>query len=135
MRISDWSSDVCSSDLPRIARRFSVVGDRYKFKVYINEKEVTTRDRGYHSDLQFWWDLDGQTRTDQLPLATSLASDEKGSKCVARLGDMVVHEDQVYRLRGFIATVAKTKRTEAHTSELQSLMRITYAVFCLQQKT
>src|SRR3546814_3254604 len=47
---------------PRIARRFSVVGDRYKFKVYINEKEVTTRDRGYHSDLQFWWDLDGQTR-------------------------------------------------------------------------
>src|SRR3546814_14869981 len=97
MRISDWSSDVCSSDLPRIARRFSVVGDRYKFKVYINEKEVTTRDRGYHSDLQFWWDLDGQTRTDQLPLATSLASDEKGSKCVARLGDMVVHEEQVYR--------------------------------------
>src|SRR3546814_8564736 len=28
----------------------------------------------------------------------------------------------------------KTQRSEEHTSELQSLMRISYAVFCLQQK-
>lgn len=95
---------------PRIARRFSVVGDRYKFKVYINGKEVTTRDRGYHSDLQFWWDLDDTTRVEQLPLATSLASDEKGTKCVARLENDVIYNSQVYNVRGFIATVAKPKQ-------------------------
>ncbi len=95
---------------PRIARRFSVVGDRYKFKVYINEKEVTTRDRGYHSDLQFWWDLDDQTRAEQLALVTSLASDESGNQCVERVSQEVIHESQVYRLRGFIATVAKPKQ-------------------------
>lgn len=95
---------------PRIARRFSVVGDRYKFKVYINGNEVTTRDRGYHSDLQFWWDLDDQTRDEQLPLATSLANDENESRCIARLDNVVIHENMVYRLKGFIATVAKPKQ-------------------------
>lgn len=95
---------------PRIARRFSIVGDRYKFKVSINGKEITTRDRGYHGDLQFWWDLDEQTRLEQLPLATSLAKDESGNACVDRLIDTVVHQDSVYRLRGFIATVAKPKQ-------------------------
>ncbi|GAB1394773.1 hypothetical protein MASR1M60_29370 [Rhodocyclaceae bacterium] len=95
---------------PRIARRFSVVGDRYKFKVSINGKDVTTRDRGYYSDLQFWWDLDDETRNEQLPLATSLASDENGNRCVARLENVVVHQDVVYRVRGFIATVAKPKQ-------------------------
>jgi len=95
---------------PRIARRFSVVGDHYHFKVRINGKYVTTLDRGYHSDIQFWWDLDDQTREDQLPLATSLASDEDGKQCIARLDDMVVHENKIYRLRGFIATVAKPKQ-------------------------
>lgn len=95
---------------PRIARRFSVVGDTHKFKVFINEKEVTTRDRGYHSDLQFWWDLDDATREKELPLATSLANDEEEKPCVARLDDMVVLNNQVHRLRGFIATVQKPKQ-------------------------
>ncbi len=95
---------------PRIARRFSVVGDRFKFKVYINGVEVTTRDRGYHNDLQFWWDLDAETRTEQLQLVRSLACDEDGRKCVARLDNVVLYEDQVYRLQGFIATVAKPKQ-------------------------
>src|SRR3546814_8920509 len=31
--------------------------------------------------------------------------------------------------------LAKTRRSEEHTSELQSLMRISYAVFCLKKKT
>src|SRR3546814_8418995 len=32
-------------------------------------------------------------------------------------------------------TLAAAKRSEEHTSELQSLMRISYAVFCLKKKT
>src|SRR3546814_4461667 len=34
----------------------------------------------------------------------------------------------------FVAAVARLKRSEEHTSELQSLMRISYAVFCLKKK-
>ncbi|WP_062354265.1 ATP-binding protein [Pseudoxanthomonas mexicana] len=95
---------------PRIARRFSVVGDTHNFKVFINGAEVTTRDRGYHGDLQFWWDLDDETRKDQLPLATSLAKDDVGKPCVARLSSLVTHGNSGYDLRGFIATVAKPKQ-------------------------
>ncbi|MDE1965190.1 MAG: ATP-binding protein [Xanthomonadaceae bacterium] len=106
---------------PRIARRFSIVGDRNKFKVSINGKEVTARDRGYHGDLQFWWDLDDQTRADQLPLATSLASDENGNQCVGRLNQVIVYEDKVYRLRGFIATVAKPKQLKKTDDNLNQI--------------
>src|SRR3546814_4938324 len=35
---------------------------------------------------------------------------------------------------GILRTMASTLRSEEHTSELQSLMRISYAVFCLKQK-
>jgi len=95
---------------PRIARRFSVVGDRYKFKVSINGVPITTSDRGYHSDLQFWWDLDDETRDEQGALATSLAEDESGAKCIARLKNTLVYDGKIYELRGFIGTVAKPKQ-------------------------
>jgi HSP90 family molecular chaperone len=95
---------------PRIARRFSVLGDIYAFKVFINDEEVTIRDRDYYGDLQFWWDLDDKTRDDQLKFATSIASDEHDQRCVARLDNRVVHDNKVYELRGFIATVLKPKQ-------------------------
>lgn len=95
---------------PRIARRFSIVGDTHNFKVFINGSEVTTRDRGYHGDLQFWWDLDDKTRNSQLALATSLADDDDGKRCIARLNNIVAHDGKAFNLRGFIATVAKPKQ-------------------------
>lgn len=95
---------------PRIARRFSVIGDMHDFKVFINDNEVTVRDRGYHRDLQFWWDLDDVTRTDQLKFATSIAEDEQGQRCVERLDNRVIHDGKAYELRGFIATVIKPKQ-------------------------
>src|SRR3546814_2033510 len=39
------------------------------------------------------------------------------------------------RLTGNIQVVGSAARSEEHTSELQSLMRISYAVFCLKKKT
>lgn len=95
---------------PRIARRFSIVGNTHNFTVFINGTEVTTRDRGYHGDLQFWWDLDDETRKEQLPLANGLADDDTGGRCVARLNNVVAHDGKAYELRGFIATVAKPKQ-------------------------
>ncbi|MFO3664489.1 ATP-binding protein, partial [Pseudomonas amygdali] len=94
---------------PRIARRFSVLGDLHKFKVVIGDSEVTTQDRGYHSDVQFWWDLEDDTRSMQKPLLKNLATDEEGNECVKRVNDTVVVDKHAYNLRGFIATVAKPK--------------------------
>src|SRR3546814_8969285 len=40
-----------------------------------------------------------------------------------------------FNLLGYAITAALWMRSEEHTSELQSLMRISYAVFCLNKKT
>src|SRR3546814_7861355 len=40
----------------------------------------------------------------------------------------------VVRLRSFVKVPYRRRRSEEHTSELQSLMRISYAVFCLKKK-
>src|SRR3546814_9239604 len=38
------------------------------------------------------------------------------------------------RQRGLVTLIFVVRRSEEHTSELQSLMRISYAVFCLKKK-
>src|SRR3546814_5183131 len=45
-----------------------------------------------------------------------------------------VPDVDLYAVLKHIDTVLSTQRSEEHTSELQSLMRISYAVFCLQKK-
>src|SRR3546814_2596203 len=58
---------------------------------------------------------------DQLPIEVLLAID-------ARI------DERVYAALSVDAAVAARSRSEEHTSELQSLMRISYAVFCLKKK-
>src|SRR3546814_2250304 len=114
MRISDWSSDVCSSDLCKKFFRDS-------------------RDR------------------EAVPLISSARLG-----CVAAAGDLAVarngeiHQIHQYRLtrsgridedigrlkvsmRDPLFVQLLYPRSEEHTSELQSLMRISYAVFCLKK--
>src|SRR3546814_2206805 len=83
MRISDWSSDVCSSDLSKREAGTALAN------------ELDRIDRRIVTELQ----RDGRITM------TALA-----------------------------ARVGLSKRSEEHTSELQSLMRISYAVFCLKKK-
>src|SRR3546814_9219088 len=52
----------------------------------------------------------------------------KGLHDLTALGDVAAHEDRLPR------KTAHRQRSEEHTSELQSLMRISYAVFCLKKK-
>src|SRR3546814_7033926 len=114
MRISDWSSDVCSSDLA-VRRQH---GDRI----------VEPRDR------------------DLLELVVALVAHLVGQRVDAAVfGDVEVMmaateiaPDDVRILvePGYaIAPGCVAVRSEEHTSELQSLMRISYAVFCLKKKT
>src|SRR3546814_8341615 len=53
-----------------------------------------------------------------------------------RLGTDPVEDVELYREadEGYRVGVSETQRSEEHTSELQSLMRISYAVFCLKKK-
>src|SRR3546814_2569988 len=83
MRISDWSSDVCSSDLPTTGPRLSPAPER---------KRSPSR--------RLWWS-----------------------------------QTQLMKRRGpRLPFHQLCLRSEEHTSELQSLMRISYAVFCLKKK-
>src|SRR3546814_3150077 len=102
MRISDWSSDVCSSDLVRRSRY----------------RRHATRN-GRSGGCQ--------------PLSVSPALSPKRSN---RIGSRM-SVSRVEVIRPPITTMASglwISRSEEHTSELQSLMRISYAVFCLKKK-
>src|SRR3546814_2018428 len=119
MRISDWSSDVCSSDLDVAeAARFAVavVVDRPGLRlgaVVVGQFE--------HAALA------------RQPLAAILVA-------VGHVVQFGQHEEVQRELRLLeihLACQRETEhagRSEEHTSELQSLMRISYAVFCLKKK-
>src|SRR3546814_10090184 len=109
MRISDWSSDVCSSDLDnpqehsQRQRRNKAARDlagNYAFGLFLD-----------HVDHHFDKGLEAarNARIGQLCSAPHQENDHKTCK-------------------------DGPERSEEHTSELQSLMRISYAVFCLKQK-
>src|SRR3546814_6303030 len=125
MRISDWSSDVCSSDL----------ADRHR--------EVVDFIRGQHpagGDFPGVEDLAAQ-RQDRLEvLVAGLARAAAGRVAFdqEQLGAREVLADAVGELAGQGGALgdllAGDLRSEEHTSELQSLMRISYAVFGLKKK-
>src|SRR3546814_6728398 len=103
MRISDWSSDVCSSDLEDRDQR-SAEGERDE---RVDDGAVVTANRK-------------TTRTGQIP-----EEDRDREQREARhqhTGDRAGAERH------------GQARSEEHTSELQSLMRISYAVLCLKKK-
>src|SRR3546814_9942689 len=78
------------------------------------------------------------TRTDTLfPYTTLFRSALRGNENVALLGVESSGEGEFDLLRALCAgarDVDLAARSEEHTSELQSLMRISYAVFCLKNK-
>src|SRR3546814_6583175 len=113
MRISDWSSDVCSSDLLGRQARVERAGfDRLCFGV-----------AGSDGGRQRFGPEIGVLPILELCLALVEVGGDFGD-AVAILVDPCLGR----RGGGFLL------RSEEHTSELQSLMRISYAVFCLKKK-
>src|SRR3546814_10006371 len=98
MRISDWSSDVCSSDL------------------HFEDGGIGRRP----ADAELF----------------QLAHQAGFRIARRRLGEMLFRRDlvAVERIAGLQLGQPVVGRSEEHTSELQSLMRISYAVFCLKKK-
>src|SRR3546814_5330778 len=105
MRISDWSSDVCSSDL-RAGEEGG--GQRQHRQAARCGKAAVGSRIVRHRELVQW----GRT-------CGALRRREEGRRAgPGALG----------------ASARSPRRSEEHTSELQSLMRISYAVFCLKKK-
>src|SRR3546814_8726172 len=102
MRISDWSSDVCSSDLTALDE--------------CGNLPASGAD-------------DAVVATDGFISLTLTSEIEEGTEIITRKADgsLCVNERTSDSFKRF--------RSEEHTSELQSLMRISYAVFCLKKKT
>src|SRR3546814_5726572 len=71
-------------------------------------------------------------------LRTQRAEREFGMEALARMLEGYLPEEQIAQVRRAAAFAKNVhdgqQRSEEHTSELQSLMRISYAVFCLKKK-
>src|SRR3546814_8527161 len=110
MRISDWSSDVCSSDLLEAIKKEGQSGQR-KITQYTRYGTV------FLALIQ------------SVGIAVALESQP----------GLVIDPGMMFRFTSVVTLVTGTMflmwiRSEEHTSELQSLMRISYAVFCLKKK-
>src|SRR3546814_5297533 len=113
MRISDWSSDVCSSDLAASATPRSLYRVAGRRRCARRDWPASPPRRGGRAGLQ---NRSCLHFFDPQPLVSQLRG--------AVLIDAVRLENALRQIR-----------SEEHTSELQSLMRIPYAVFCLKKKT
>src|SRR3546814_2061230 len=112
MRISDWSSDVCSSDLTIagvVTRNVNSLEDCEEInRIYVRCGMVP-------APVDVLWENQQKARVVTVLVAESVET-----------GQIVGTVTGVDHERLF--------RSEEHTSELQSLMRISYAVFCLKKK-
>src|SRR3546814_6001464 len=117
MRISDWSSDVCSSDLPLDAYQATL--NRVGVKRYADVLKQL------HSSEQI------------IKIAgTIISKQERTSQKTGNRFAFVQCSDAsgMFEVMLFSEILAQHRRSEEHTSELQSLMRISYAVFCFKKK-
>src|SRR3546814_5068762 len=112
MRISDWSSDVCSSDLLEQAVQSVATNNR----ITVDQLRQQLQTEGLNFD-QFRRDLRNEILIQRL-------------RQRIMQGRVAVSDTEIE-----LALAAQgNNRSEEHTSELQSLMRISYAVFCLKKK-
>src|SRR3546814_3817427 len=138
MRISDWSSDVCSSDLELADIEIDVAERGKRAEILRRERiggiVIIGRGEGVHR---------GGIREVQIIVldrvfARVIAADDPAQRAgiarKPRFGgkgrDLADHRDVAARQGGAVDIVV---RSEEHTSELQSLMRLSYAVFCLKK--
>src|SRR3546814_1230041 len=135
MRISDWSSDVCSSDLSAISRLLKLLpghasggADRAEYNRQTDFEIERIRDfliLHYHANARpepLWQACRAMALPDSLAAKIALFAEN---------GQIVREHEELFTEVGWLQVL----RSEEHTSELQSLMRISYAVFCLKKKT
>src|SRR3546814_8572833 len=118
MRISDWSSDVCSSDL------LATIGERLTgITSQLTEIDDVGAERRLLDEL-----MTLSSEIEDVAAATTYRF--SAARAYYALVLRRVEELREQRVEG----LQTLSRSEEHTSELQSLMRNPYAVFCLKKK-
>src|SRR3546814_1408354 len=124
MRISDWSSDVCSSDLTfssaMSASRVSQLGKSYGAVARRSCRLRRAAEAGFRS----------LGAKDEVPRRAG----RPWQRAVPRAPFFPAGRQHGQRWHAPVRGIWRGRRSEEHTSELQSLMRISYAVFCLKTK-
>src|SRR3546814_9912194 len=115
MRISDWSSDVCSSDLQSGGQIDSPLGHDRNDQIAVHRLHDQIDDDGIESRIH-----------------SCRKADEHNEH--ARNNRADIGKEGQYAGQHTQKRCHRHARSEEHTSELQSLMRISYAVFCLKKK-
>src|SRR3546814_9779033 len=111
MRISDWSSDVCSSDL-----------------------EIAAASASWSDDAAATLFAAGIAARFAAPGLSALWALTRFDLYAPGLEQAGLGPDRILYAQGSNDRELLAMRSEEHTSELQSLMRISYAVFCLKKK-
>src|SRR3546814_5427548 len=117
MRISDWSSDVCSSDLATLRRRFpGIVAPKGEDICYAtSNRQASVKAIAPACDLVLV--IGAPNSSNSLRLVEVAEREGTPSRLIQRAGDIDL---------SWLTNVS-TLRSEEHTSELQSLMRSSYA--------
>src|SRR3546814_5707836 len=155
MRISDWSSDVCSSDLGRRASCRQDDINALMVRLARQGKHVVRLKSGDPMIFGRAGEEIASLRAAGIPVEV-VPGITAGIAAASRLGVSLTHRDHAHSVR-FVTGHARDGRlpqdldwrgiadpetttifymggrSEEHTSELQSLMRISYAVFCLKK--
>src|SRR3546814_10774086 len=147
MRISDWSSDVCSSDLPENIKNFD---QEQLDQIYARLSAGPIPDGAFDGDLVFPKGSSGDHRLSEIVGSIGGMAVEWKTLKLEDLGRALWKGKVFYRdqrlLRNRIEDTRLLQplvgsdlgdipnRSEEHTSELQSLMRNSYAVVCLKKK-
>src|SRR3546814_5712892 len=142
MRISDWSSDVCSSDLPATGSIDSVDSPPHQLWSFGHQRSTSSTSARHAASASTGTSREFSTVNpagDESTTRAAAGASEQASRTHSsrilymsfprwHAGVPQAHATRKCGLRG------ESSRSEEHTSELQSLMRISYAVFCLKTK-
>src|SRR3546814_2076641 len=142
MRISDWSSDVCSSDIAS----HGALADHIPLKLRQCGKNAEHHPARWRRGVDLRALAGEHPQTDTAIRQILHRADQVGERSaepVERPNDEDIAVAQRFQAGGKTGAIITATgctiiidiaRSEEHTSELQSLMRISYAVFCMKKK-
>src|SRR3546814_10581723 len=131
MHISDWSSDVCSSDLVEANRSLPMITCFIRYQIDPFKKAQ------FESYARNWGEAIPRCGADLIGYFAPHEGSATTAYGVYSIESLAAYE--AYRARLAADPLGRenyrfAQRSEEHTSELQSLMRISYAVFCLKKQ-
>lgn len=92
-----------------LARRFSILGKAFNFKVFVNQEEITLDHRDYTSRIEFLWSF-----------GKSAQYLKNNSKQYKELANKVNYDNREFEISGFIASVSKPSELKDKENEVSN---------------